>query len=80
MRDWQSEIAAGEPAPVVDDGWKPVVMADDLDPCGHCGEPYCDKCDEHYADCDCIGPHEDEDTVKYREIDGVLMARRIEEC
>lgn len=29
----------------------------------------------HYADCSCPGPHQ-EDEFEYREIDGVLCARR----
>ena len=34
-----------------------IKLADDCPPCGDCGEPYCDSCDAHYADCKCLGPH-----------------------
>lgn len=30
-------------------------------PCADCGEPFCDDCDLHYADCACKGPHSEED-------------------
>lgn len=36
----------------------PIIGADDCRPCEVCGEPYCDKCDEHYAECACLGPTE----------------------
>jgi DNA (cytosine-5)-methyltransferase 1 len=26
--------------------------------CEDCGEPFCEECNAHYADCDCIGPDE----------------------
>jgi hypothetical protein len=57
--------------------WTPVVFADDCMDCEMCGEPACGKCHEHYAECACPGPMQ-EDIYDYKEIDGVLMARRIE--
>ena len=57
--------------------WYPVVFAADCEPCDMCGEPICPICDEHYADCLCPGPHQD-DEFKYREIDGRLYARNLE--
>jgi hypothetical protein len=44
--------------------WKMVKYASDCVPCPDCGEPYCDECDEHYADCECIGPTMDDATYK----------------
>lgn len=55
-------------------GWKKVVFASDLPLCEDCEEPWCKKHKKHYADCDCIGPTEDE--VEYREVNGVLYGRR----
>ena len=54
-----------------------VVFAGDCRPCSCCDEPVCPACDEHYADCDCLGPTQD-DLYDYTEIDGVLYARLIE--
>jgi hypothetical protein len=28
--------------------------------CPSCGERYCSKCDTHWAECPCPGPHDDE--------------------
>jgi len=53
--------------------WESIVYASDVGTCGLCDEPYCEKHAEHYADCSCIGP--DEDEVIYHE-DG-FRARRI---
>ena len=36
---------------------RPVVFAHDCEPCEMCGEPVCAKCNDHYADCECPGPH-----------------------
>jgi hypothetical protein len=33
-----------------------VVYAHDCKPCPDCGEPWCAKHKEHYADCPCQGP------------------------
>ena len=33
-----------------------LVCADDCEPCLACGEPFCVDCQQHYADCDCVGP------------------------
>ena len=56
--------------------WTEVVFAGDLPLCEACEESYCDKCDLHYADCDCIGPTECESDVEYEEVGGILYARR----
>lgn len=59
--------------------WKKVVFAGDCLECENCGEPFCDECGSHYADCDCPGPTQD-DEYEYRETDdGVLQARRLPE-
>ena len=55
-------------------GWKRVVFAGDCRPCDLCGEPLCEKCAVHYADCACPGPTQD-DKYEYSEIDGLLWAR-----
>jgi len=38
-----------------------IVYAADCPPCGLCGEPYCLEHDEHYADCPCRGPDNDDE-------------------
>jgi hypothetical protein len=55
-------------------GWAKVVMAADMLECEECGEPFCPEHNNHYADCDCIGPMEDE--AMYKTFDGVLFATR----
>lgn len=40
---------------------KRVKYAHDCRPCSACGDPWCDDCNTHYADCNCIGPHEAEE-------------------
>ena len=56
--------------------WVKVVHAFECDPCDMCGEPICPICDVHYADCDCPGPHQD-DEYEYREGNNGLCARRL---
>jgi hypothetical protein len=53
-------------------GWKTVRCAMDMVECDDCGEPFCLVCDDHYADCECIGPTQDDAT--YKTVDGVLFA------
>lgn len=52
--------------------WQEVVFACELPVCDCCEEPWCELHNDHYADCDCIGPTQDEAT--YRTIDGYLFA------
>jgi len=56
-------------------GWSRVMCAADMLECEACGEPFCPECNAHYADCDCIGPTEDDVTQKM--VDGVLFGTRI---
>lgn len=49
----------------VDTTWRPVVLAADCAACEYCGELVCAQCQEHYADCSCPGPHQD-DEYEYR--------------
>lgn len=55
-------------------GWGVVRCASDMIECEMCGEPYCPDCEEHYADCNCIGPTED--GVTYKKMDGVVFGTR----
>ncbi len=63
------------PSIVPPKGWQRVMAAADMLECDHCGEPFCPEHNKHYADCDCIGPHEDE--VTFKMIEGVDFATRI---
>ena len=56
--------------------WKKVVCAYECDECECCGEPYCNECNEHYADCKCPGPTMEPD-YEYKTIDGVEYAREL---
>ena len=52
----KSSFPGGKPERV------PIVCASDCPPCPCCGdEPYCEKHQMHYADCDCVGPHNAEE-------------------
>lgn len=44
-----------------DSKWKRVKYASDCSTCECCGEPFCDECGEHYADCECPGPDQDDE-------------------
>jgi hypothetical protein len=59
-------------------GWKHVVYAHDCTLCDMCEEPVCPHCEDHYADCACPGPHQD-DIYEYKDMDGVEYARLLEE-
>lgn len=51
----------------------PIVMASDLPECECCEEPWCPTHDQHYADCECVGPdNAEEQGLELREIDGKL--------
>lgn len=39
-----------------------------------CEEPWCPEHEQHYADCPCLGPTEDD--VIYQTRDGVLYGQR----
>ena len=56
-----------------DNDWKRVVFASECKPCGMCREPICRYCYEHYADCDCPGPTQDE--YEYKEVKGRMYAK-----
>lgn len=55
-----------------------IKFADDCKPCPNCGEPFCEQCQAHYADCQCIRPSSAEDEGwKLVERRGVLYGERI---
>jgi hypothetical protein len=58
--------------------WRRVICAADCDECPECGEPVCPRCTEHYANCECPGPTQD-DEYEYRERRGVLFAKARED-
>jgi len=53
--------------------WKRVVFAFECGMCLDCDEPWCSKHGKHFADCDCIGPTQD--NVEYKEVNGMLFGR-----
>ena len=55
-----------------------IVCAADCEPCPDCGEPFCVVCQQHYADCACVGPgNADELGYSVTEIDGKLYGTKI---
>ena len=56
--------------------WQRVVFASDCLPCPDCGEPVCEKCQAHYADCECPGPHQD-DEYEYKIEGDIMIARKL---
>jgi len=48
------------------ESWQPVVFAADLPKCDCCEDAWCPKHNQHFADCPCLGPTQDD--VQYREI------------
>ena len=55
-------------------GYQLVRGSWEMSECVDCGEPFCDLHQNHYADCGCIGPTEDE--VEYLDIAGFSFATR----
>jgi hypothetical protein len=53
-----------------------IKFAADCPPCPDCGEPWCEDCNQHYADCPCPGPmHAEEEGCRLEEdTAGVLWA------
>jgi len=45
-----------------------VRYASDMSKCSGCEEPWCEEHGEHYGECSCVGPHQD-DSYDY-EYDG----------
>jgi hypothetical protein len=66
---------AGPPLKAVKKKVYKVVFASELRACPDCGEPWCRRHQEHYADCKCVGPTEE--GYEYFERNGVLYARKL---
>lgn len=58
-------------------GWEKVVFADECTPCDFCDEVICEKCSSHYFECACPGPTQD--GYDYKEFNGVLYARSVDD-
>ena len=56
-----------------DNTWRKVICAADCPLCDCCEEPFCEICQDHYAECECPGPTQDE--IVYKEFNGVLYGR-----
>lgn len=55
--------------------WELVIAAMEMEECLDCNEPFCSRHEMHYADCPCVGPHEEE--IVQQTIDGVLFGCRL---
>jgi DNA (cytosine-5)-methyltransferase 1 len=49
--------------PIWEDVRKVYRFADDCVPCGDCKEPFCELCNEHFADCQCLGCSQFDDEI-----------------
>ena len=56
-------------------GFSKVVFEDDCKECEWCDDVICLACGDHYADCACIGPTEND--VEYIEVLGELYGKRL---
>jgi len=56
--------------------WELVMAAMEMDECLDCNEPFCSRHEIHYADCPCIGPHEE--GIIQQTIDKVLFGCRLD--
>lgn len=54
--------------------WTKVRTAADCTECAFCEEPFCEICNDHYADCNCIGPSQEEEFDYKTDSEGVLWA------
>ena len=43
--------------------WQDIKYASDMEQCNSCGEAFCDIHKKHYADCECIGPDEEDNII-----------------
>ena len=59
--------------------WRRVVFADECPACPCCGEAWCAECGQHYADCLCPGPTQDDEYDYEVRADGHLYAREKDE-
>ena len=57
--------------------WEKVKFAHECEPCDCCDEPFCEEHGLHYADCDCVGPTQDD--YEYEDRAEGLYARQIQE-
>ena len=58
---------------LLEKGWKKIKFAADCTPCPMCDEPWCEDCELHFGDCNCLGPTQD--GVFYWTVGDVLMGK-----
>ena len=57
-------------------GWQVVKFAAEMPVCECCQvEAYCEEHDQHFAECDCICPTQDD--VTYKSINGVMLGTKL---
>lgn len=54
--------------------WEPIVFASDCYICEMCEEPICPNCKIHYSECNCPGPHSEDDGWEIREENWGIVA------
>lgn len=64
---WLKGLSHLQPTnPIPPRGWQNIKFAYECDVCVDCGDAWCNDCGDHYADCSCIGPTQDD--VIYKQI------------
>ena len=57
-------------------GWQVVKFAAFMPVCECCQEEaYCEEHEQHFAECDCIGPTQDD--ITYKSINGVMLGTKL---
>jgi len=70
---WLKGLPELEPTNIIPPkGFQPVVYAGDLPVCECCEEPFCNLHEDHFADCSCYGPTQDD--LRYVKISGFEFA------
>ena len=57
--------------------WMKVKSMFECTTCECCLEPWCEDCEDHYDECSCVGPTQD--GYEFKEVDGLLYAKKIKE-
>jgi len=70
FRQWQQQHGISFPM-----AWSKVVFADECWECEYCDDLICPVCEDHYAECDHIGPTED-NVIYHEDNNGIMWGKR----
>jgi hypothetical protein len=57
-------------------GWRHIPAEKDLEPCVMCGGAWCEQCEMHWLDCNCMKLHDPD--VTYKKVDGFMFGTYLE--